>query len=282
MNGNEIASNHFSDLEFVTPPDIITQLRETDLDVVDLGKVIAEYPDLSHEILSTLNAPYFDLVREISNIEEAARFLGQNKVSRFATARSLKTSLFPRKSNFLNEIWASSERIAIFSTIIGKQLDKSSSEACYELGLYHNIGIAVLFHKSSQYRHLLRSAYKSESGDISKVENDKIGCSHAKVGAKLAKIWYLDQYQVDIITHHHSPEWINNLFNTSLDTDMMDSLAILKLAEHFSMLSNKLTGTKVDHEWEKINITVREHLQLSEAKLEVLRKDVYKAYSDFK
>ena len=94
-------------LEITYPdlPEILLKVKEVKGDINGAGKVIGEDKDLAKEVLATINAPYFDLVREIKSTEEAARMLGINRVINLTTGRLLRGTVFHGKPKILNDLW---------------------------------------------------------------------------------------------------------------------------------------------------------------------------------
>ena len=256
-----------------TPPQIVEQLRSDSADTTALGKIIEQNPELVQEVLETINAPYVNLVREISSIDEAIRFLGQERVTRLITARLLKTAFITKSRGFLEDLWDSSNRVAITAVLIAKEL-KKDMEVAYETGLFHNIGMALMYTEFENYRSVIRAAYKHESGAISAFEQHHLGCNHASLGADIALKWHLSDQQALIIKNHHSSKWIIQQFSENQNSALLDNLAILKLAELFSNLSNNIAKVPTNHEWKIIAEPIMEHFSLNDTKLEKFKREI--------
>ena len=271
-----------SEIRLPSPPQIVQQLRLTSTDASSLGKIIAQDSELVTEVLETINAPYFNLVRKISSIDEAVRFLGQDRITKLTTARSLRSEFIIRGNTFLEDIWSSSNRVAIVSVLLAKELKKNNVESAYEIGLFHNIGMALLFKGFSNYRTVIKSAYKHESGAISAFEQHHLQCNHADIGAKLADKWHLSEQQVLIIKNHHSSKWIIEQFKQDNDPELLDSIAILKLAEQFSHLSGHIAQVPINYEWKVLSECIMEYFDLNDMKLEKLKRKITTELSEIK
>ena len=264
-------------------PEIIQQICKPSVDINNLGGIISDHQDLAEEVLDTINAPYFNLVRNISSLDEAVRFLGQERIVKLATARCLKTAIFTRQNAFTEEIWSTSEKTAIACVLIAKELNRLTPESAYEAGLYHNTGMAILFNHFDNYRQIIKAAYKHESGAISAFEQHHLKNNHASIGAELAKKWHLSDVQCEVIKHHHSQKWINNVFSVSNeDPELSDMIAILKLAEYIVHLPGFLAQVPINHEWSQIQEKILEHFDLNEMKLERLKRIVKEQMAEIK
>jgi len=264
------------------PPDIVQELRSISADASSLGAIIAKDAELAQEVLETINAPYFNLVRKISSIDEAVRFLGQDRITKLTTARSLRTAFIKKSNSFLEDVWSSSNRVAIVAVLLAKELKRSTAEEAYEIGLFHNIGMAVLFNHFDNYRSVIRSAYKHESGAIGAFEQHHLQQDHAAIGASLSEKWHLPENLVLIIKNHHNLKWIEQQFKDESDKELLDLICILKLAEFFSHLSGYIAQVPTNHEWLKISDTIIEYLDLNTMKLEKLKRSITEKLSEIK
>lgn len=271
-----------SEIILPSPPDIVQELRSISADASSLGAIIAKDPELAQEVLETINAPYFSLVRKISSIDEAVRFLGQDRITKLTTARSLRTACITRSSSFLEEVWSSSNRVAIVAVLLAGELKRSNAEEAYELGLFHNIGMAILFNNFDNYRSIIRSAYKHESGAISAFEHHHLQQEHASISANLSLKWHLPEKLVLIIKNHHNLKWIEQQFKEENNKESLDLICILKLAELFSHLSGYIAQSPTNYEWLKLSDTIMDYLDLNSMKLERLKRSITEKLSEIK
>lgn len=276
------AEDDLCEIRLPSPPQIVQQLRSTSADTSSLGKIIAQDSELVEEVLETINAPYFNLVRKISSIDEAVRFLGQDRITKLTTARSLRSAFIVQSNTFLEDIWSSSNRVAIVSVLLAKELKRNNIESVYEIGLFHNIGMALLFKEFKNYRAVIKSAYKHESGAISAFEQHHLHCNHADIGANLAEKWHLSEQQVLIIRNHHSSKWMIEQFKQDTDPELLESIAILKLAEQFSHLSGHIAQVPINYEWKILSESIMEYFDLNEMKLEKLKRKITTELSEIK
>lgn len=263
-----------SEIELPNPPEVVQELRSVSADASALTSIIVKDTDLAQEVLETINAPYFNLVREISSIDEAVRFLGKYRIIKLTTARSLRTTLFTENNSFLDNVWNASNQTAIVAVLLAKELKISCVEDAYEMGLFHNIGMAILPNHTEKYRSIIRAAYKHESGAISAFEQHHLQQDHATIGADLALKWHVPEKLVLVIKHHHNAKWIEQQFAQSNDKELLELICILKLAELFSNLSSYFAQTPTNHEWPKISEVIMNYLDLNELKLEKLKTTI--------
>ena len=267
-------------LEIPGPPAIIETLSRSMADLNTIGKMIAEQEELATEVVNTINAPCFNLVRKIASIEEAVRFLGQDRIVRLATARSLRGSFFTSTQSFPEEIWNVANRVAVACVLIAKELKLAEPDTAYELGLFHNIGMALIYNETTSYRNIVKAAYRHESGAIGAFEKHHLGVSHADISGQLAERWHLDDMAVQVIRQHHSIKWINQQYEVEEDEELLKLIAMLKLAERISHSSGFIAQAPINYEWEKLAPAIMNYLDLNEMKLERLKRSVLEGMKD--
>lgn len=261
-------------IDIPEPPDIIELLQHTQADLNTIGQMIAQEEALAAEVVNTINAPCFNLVRNIANIEEAVRFLGQDRVIRLATARSLRGAFFNTQSSFTEEVWNVANRVATACVLIARDMKLTTPEIAYEMGLFHNIGMALMYNHTSHYRKVIRSAYKHESGAIAAFECHHLGISHADISGQLASRWGVDEMSAVVIQHHHDMAWIQQQFDDENDGELLKRIALIKIAERISHTCGFIAQAPVNYEWEKIAPAIMNDFDLNEMKFERLKRRI--------
>jgi HD-like signal output (HDOD) protein len=79
---------------------------------------------------------------------------------------------------------------------------KAVIEECFTAGLLHDLGRVILM--AELPREALQ-LYTTDSGASLKAERERLGCTHAEVGAYLMSIWGLPLPLVHAVAYHHHP-----------------------------------------------------------------------------
>jgi HD-like signal output (HDOD) protein len=244
------------------PPQVLIDFKDTKGDINAIAQIVSNNEILAKEVLSTINAPYFSLVREIKNAEEAVRMLGIHRVINLTTGRLLRTTLFSGSHKILKDLWATSLRVAVIGVLISKELRLAATDEVYTTSLFHNSGMALLVNDNDEYLKVIKAAYNAEDSDVSVFEQAELEMSHADLGAQLAMKWGLSGDIAKAIKYHHSPGKVTEMIDSG--TDAGELLLILKISEHIARLPGYLTQCALDHEWEKIKEPVLDQLTLTE------------------
>ena len=244
------------------PPEVLIKLKDTKGDINAVAEIVSSHEALAKEVLATINAPYFALVRQIQSAEEAVRMLGINRVVNLTTGRLLRTTLFSGEHQLFKDLWGTSLKVAVIGVLISKDLKQASTDEVYACSLFHNVGMAMLADINEDYIKDVKSAYSIENSDISEFEEHKLGHSHANLGAQLAHNWGLSGDIAKVIRSHHSPEQTIKLIESGSEAGEL--LLILKLSEHIARIPGYLAKCPIDHEWEKIKEPILDHMTLTE------------------
>ena len=277
-----MSSNTAENVEIVYPdlPEILMKVKDVKGDVNGVGRVIGEDKELAKEVLATINAPYFDLVREIKSTEEAARMLGINRVVNLTTGRLLRGTIFQGRQKILNDLWATSVKIAVISVLVAKETKLAASDEVYTAALMHNSGMALMTQQIESYAASIKPAYFSEEHTIDEYEEAHFGMQHSSISAQLAMKWGLSGVIAKAIQNHHDATQIEKMVSSG--TDEGETLLVLKVAEHITRLPGYLAQCVQDFEWEKIKDPILDELRLTEGMFKRFELTIKKKLAEIK
>lgn len=267
-------------IEFPSTPDILIELKEAKNDLNAIGKAIVGHKELAKEVLDTINAPYFSLVREIKSVDEAVRMLGMNRIKNLTTGRLLRTTIFSGKHKLLSELWKTSIKVAVTSVLISKELDKAATDESYTAAVFHNAGMALLNQANPEYSKAIKAAYFEVDSHISNYEISHFNHSHAALGSQLATNWGLSGAISKCIFLHHDPD--KTITSIEKGDEAGELLLVLKIAEKISRLPGYLTQCVDNHEWEKIKEPIFDQLRMTEGMFRRFEVGIKKKIAEIK
>ncbi len=267
-------------VELPGTPQVLVELKEAKNDLDAVAQVITQHPELASEVLATINAPYFSLVREIKSAEEAVRMLGMHRIVNLTTSRLLRTTIFAGKDKLLSDLWKTSLKVAVISVLISKELDIAATDESYTTAIFHNSGMAILNQVNKDYPKVIKAAYFDEKGYISEYEKQHLGTSHATLGAQLASNWGLSGAIGKCIHLHHDPEKL--ITQIEKKDEAGELLLVLKIAEQIARLPGYLAQCVNNHEWETIKEPIFDQLKLTEGMYRRFEVGIKKKLSEIK
>ncbi|MFP8967623.1 HDOD domain-containing protein [Pokkaliibacter sp. CJK22405] len=230
----------------------------------EIINIISQDVGLTAAIIKTVNSPFFGLARKVSTVQHALAMLGLENALNIANALALRQAM----ANFdedplLVKFWDMQQDIAQACVTIARELNFSTPEEAYTLGLFHNVGVPLMLTRFKDYRAVMTVAYKK--GRIIPVEDQFLKTDHATVGYYMARVWHLPEDLTESILQHHN---LAEIFQGPAVNDKRRSLiAILKVAEHVCGAYRLLGNQSVDREWEGYKEPILEQLHLDEDEL---------------
>lgn len=155
---------------------LASDLMDDKVSAKDVADMVKNDPSLAANVLKTLNSPYYNLGKDISDINHAVILLGFNELHQLVIAEGINRSM-PNSTNFRNILSHSIciSRIA-FALSVASRSGKPAEIST--IGLLHDLGESV--------KHLLKK------------QNPKVGIlieyiDASAVGALLLKNWSLPE-----------------------------------------------------------------------------------------
>ena len=246
-------------------PEILKSLQlENKSEYPDIGRVaqiIAQDVGLSAYLLKTINSPTFGLNRTVSDVKQAAMFLGLKALFNLVGFYELRSKFQQKKSAIsLERFWDSSAESARMCSLAIKHLNLASNcpvEYAYTIGLFHDCGIAAMATKFADYKEVLQAINNREGEVFTHQEDERYRTNHATVGYFVLSSWNMPDLICDFTARHHDNELFDNPKTDPLQRDLF---AILKIADN--VLANHHRGTD-DTEWALYATKVLDYFGLS-------------------
>ena len=260
-----------------TPPQIVADLQmemvSAEPDLNAMSSLIAGDVGLAGAVLKIVNSPFYAGRGSISSVTQAVMHLGIKTVIEIVNAHCLRETCIPEdlpKSTYaaLIRFWDTATDVAKVCTMAARILNISPKESVYTLGLFHNVGIALLATKYENYFSIMRDSYNQNTLDITEYESKLLNTNHSIVGYYVARAWKLDDNLCQLIGQHHRRDLMLGIKND--DAIESQLFAILKIAEHITGLHRILGNTDEDLEWGEIGQKVMDVTGFSKYEMEEL------------
>lgn len=197
--------------------ELMAVLRQEEPQVMQIEKIIARDVGMAAKILQLANSAFIGSRGRVSSLLRAVSLIGTDTVRILV----LSTHVFsqfdtaPDVSPYLPSLWEHSVTTAGLAQRIAavENAPKPVVEESFTAGLLHDIGKVILLAELPQeYGTILAE----NRGEITPYELEKLGCTHAQVGAYLMSIWGLPFPLVRAVAFHHSPADAGEIGFTSL------------------------------------------------------------------
>jgi putative nucleotidyltransferase with HDIG domain len=174
----------------------------------ELVNVIKHDPIFTMKILKVVNSPFVGLAQQVASIQQASVYLGVNTIKNMALSLAVIGAL-PRtnKAGFdMNAFWLHSLAVATIAHKLAERLnvEKNRRSDFFSAGLLHDIGKGVFaLYLPEAFKEALELARNGIP--LYEAETERIGVSHAAIGAAVAKKWDLPSPLCESIAQHHAP-----------------------------------------------------------------------------
>ncbi|MFZ0481732.1 MAG: response regulator [Terriglobales bacterium] len=207
--------------------ELTAALRSENTYLAKIERIISKDVAMAAKILQLANSAFIGARGRVSSLLQAVSMVGTEAVRHLVLSVNVFSQLDHKSeiAAYLPALWDHSVTVASLAQRI------ASSEGCLKTlveeslaaGLLHDIGKAVLLAgMPDKYRRIL----DVDSGALVPLELERLGCTHAQVGAYLMSLWGLPVPLVHAVAFHHLPsETAETQFSTLTAIHAADAIA---------------------------------------------------------
>lgn len=185
--------------------EITAALRLESPSLDQIARIISKDVGMAAKILQLSNSAFVGTSGRVSSLVHALSLIGTE------TVRTLVLSVHvfsqfegkPQIRASLTALWEHSIKVASLAQQIAASEGRAKAivEESFTAGLLHDIGKVVLLAETpDEYHEIFETTGTSKTR-----EQERLGCTHAEVGAYLMSIWGLPFSLVHAVAFHHHP-----------------------------------------------------------------------------
>ncbi|KRG69033.1 sensor domain-containing diguanylate cyclase [Pseudoxanthomonas dokdonensis] len=187
-----------------SPPGValrILQLaQDPDVQMAAAADVIAMDAALSARMLRIANSPLYASRRRVDNLSQALTLLGLNATLTLALGFSIAQGMREDSAQQQQRLWRGNVIAALAARLLGEHMKLPRLEELMLAGLLQDIGMLLLLRLlPEEYPTLLAQA--RDQAHLQALEREQLQCSHAELGAWLARDWQLPALLQSAIAH---------------------------------------------------------------------------------
>ncbi len=193
---------------FTIPPcpdvliQVLREMRQEDPDVVRIGNLITGDVSLAAAVLKTVNSPAFGLQTKAKSVDQAVKLMGLRNVKDITTGLLLRDSLPPGNAAVLDNFWDTSAAVAQTAALVARPLAKLDRDDAYTFALFRDCGIPLMARRFDDYDKAFVAGLAT-APSVTAAEASRFGVEHARIGATVAKTWFLGDDLTTAIRLHH-------------------------------------------------------------------------------
>jgi len=215
-----------------------------DHNLQDLVKIVKHDATLTAQILKMVNSAAYGFDKEITAIDRAISFTGENALVSLAmseAAASVFASDMAGYEGQEGELWSHN----LFTALAAKQvsnyaINPLNGDVAFTCGLLHDLGKAILSGFLTDTAAKVVSALeKGKVTDYASAEEKILGMDHCQAGFALARHWGLPEPLPSALRYHHTPQ--------EAPEDYRAIVYAVHLGDMLAMMSGKATGADAMH-----------------------------------
>ena len=179
-------------------------IADPEVSLVKVARLVEQDPAMAAKVLHLVNSSFFGLPRRLTSIREAISYLGlsllRNLVFSLAVFRAFEGAT--RMPGFSHELM---QNHALAVAHVAKRICPAREHAddAFISALLADVGQLVLAaHLPDLFGEIIRHAH-IHGLSLHAAECERLGVSHAEIGAYLLGLWQLPYAVVEGVAHHH-------------------------------------------------------------------------------
>jgi putative nucleotidyltransferase with HDIG domain len=186
--------------------EVMAQLQSEAPSFTQIARIISKDVGMATKILQLANSAFMGTSGRVSRLQQALTLIGLDNVRTLVLSVNVFSQFDgnARAAASLPCLWEHSIAVSKLAQQIAmaENCPKALLEECFTAGLLHDLGKLVLM---AEFPKECLGVYATKSGTSTDVERERLGCTHAEVGAYLMSIWGLPLPLVHAVAHHHHP-----------------------------------------------------------------------------
>ena len=207
--------------------EVMAQLQSEEPSFTQIARIISKDVGMATKILQLANSAFMGTSGRVSRLQQALTLIGLDNVRTLVLSVNVFSQFDgnARVAANLPCLWEHSIAVSKLAQQIAaaENCPKTLLEECFTAGLLHDLGKLVLM---AEFPKECLGIYATKSGTSTDVERERLGCTHAEVGAYLMSIWGLPFPLVHAVAFHHHPvETAETKFSTLTAVHAADAIA---------------------------------------------------------
>ena len=172
----------------------------------EIGHVISRDTALTSQLLRIANSAFFNFPSKISTISRAITVIGERELRYLVLALSAVRSFSKISIELTNmaSFWRHSVYCGAVARLLAERCHVLHGERLFVAGLLHDIGFLVLLHRVPELESVALQRAHDGNEELFAVEEELLGCDHAKVGKELLQQWGLPSVLCETVACHHN------------------------------------------------------------------------------
>jgi len=193
---------------------LLEEINKPEPDLDQIGRLIGALPEISTQVLKTVNSSLFQLRSPVLSIQHAVSLLGLDHI-RSMTLSFAAVNAVPRPKDVLFDhqaFWGDSLLRALTARNFARNYCPEHCDDAFTAMLIADVALPMLLNNWSEYYHPVVSEWISSGERLSAIEGRHFGWNHAQAGAWILQRWKFPEQLICFVGIHNSnPELVTEL-----------------------------------------------------------------------
>lgn len=167
----------------------------------EMAQVVERDPAITANVLKIINSAYFGLPRRVASVRETVRYLGVQPLKNIVLTVEVFEGVGGGKSTHALQ-QAALSRACAMREVLGRT---PLAELAFAAGILADVGQLLLQTRLPLDAQAAVNEARMTGRPRSEVERERLGVSHAEIGAALLGQWNLPTALVEAVGLHHQP-----------------------------------------------------------------------------
>jgi len=186
-------------------------LDDPEISLEAVADVVQTNPVLAAKLLQLVNSAFVGLPTSVTSLEAAVHAIGLNMLRNLVIYVEIAHALDEKKASPRFRPDEHQRHSMLVARIASRVVHVDSMrEEAFTAGMLHDLGeMLMAVYLPEVYGDLVDVA-RETGRNRSEVETDRLGFSHAEVGAYMLGLWGLPQVITEAVAHHHRPDRVRD------------------------------------------------------------------------
>jgi len=208
----------FKDISIAPIPAATARLLEAinkpEVEMEQISQLIAAMPEISAQVLKTINSSLFHLRSPVLSIQHAVSMLGLDHIRAIALSFSaVKTVPRPEVDLFDQQaFWTDSLTRALVARCFARHHCPAKCDDAFTAMLIGDVALPVLLTSWTEYYQPVVEEWQHSDQRLSTIEQKHFGWNHAQAGAWILQHWGFPEQLICFVgIHNVTPDVVNEL-----------------------------------------------------------------------
>ena len=193
---------------------LLDEINSPTAEMDQIALLIAALPEISTQVLKTVNSSLFSLRSPVLSIQHAVSLLGLDQIRSIALSFAAITAVPKPETDLFDHqaFWTDSLIRALVARCFARHYCPDKCDDAFTAMLIADVALPVLLTSWTEYYHPVVEECQTSGKRLSEIEQKHFGWTHAQAGAWILQHWHFPEQLICFVgIHNASPDCISDL-----------------------------------------------------------------------